>query len=78
MYLVAAAVARLREVAGLLEVGDELCCGAVSDSNGHGDVSEAGFWFGGEVGEHARVVGDEAPAAIEVVGVQRGRRLRAG
>jgi hypothetical protein len=43
--LVAPSVASLCQVAGLLEVVDDLGCGAFGDSDAVGDVSEACVWI---------------------------------
>ena len=66
--LVAASVARLRQVAGSLEALDQLSGRSFRDANGLCDVSEARVGGGGDACEDVRVVGDEAPSMVAVTG----------
>jgi hypothetical protein len=61
LVAVAASVASLGQVAGLLKVVDDLRRGSFSDPDADGDVSKARIRVGGDALEHMRVVGHEAP-----------------
>ena len=65
---VAASVARLRQVAGLLEVVDDLRGRPFSDADGGGDVSEPRARVDGDALEHVRVVRHEPPEMIAFSG----------
>ena len=67
--LIAASVARLRQVAGSLEVLDQLGGRSFRDTDGLRDVSEAGAGVGSEAYEHVCVVGDEGPSMITITGI---------
>jgi hypothetical protein len=69
LVLVAASVARLGQVAGLLEIPDELGGGSFRDAEGLRDVSEARGGIGGKADEHVCVVGDEGPNMITITGI---------
>jgi hypothetical protein len=58
---ISTADARLRQVARLSQLADDLRCGSFCDPNGLGDVSQAGVRVSGDAGEDVAVVGDEAP-----------------
>jgi hypothetical protein len=66
LVLVAASVTRLREVAGLLEIGDDVRHASLGDSDLGGYVSESHRWVGGDAREHVGVVRDEAPHMVIV------------
>lgn len=68
LVTVAASMPCLRQVAGLLEVLDQLGGGPFRDAHRLRDVSEARAWIGGEAYEHMRVVGDEPPGMITITG----------
>ncbi|MFC7597646.1 hypothetical protein ACFQU3_20195 [Terrabacter sp. GCM10028922] len=66
---IAASVAGLRQVAGCLEIADELSGRSLGDADGLGDVSEARGGIGGDADEHVGVVGDEVPTMIPITGI---------
>jgi hypothetical protein len=66
--LIAASGARLCQVAGSLEIPDQLRGGSFGHADGLRDVSEARARVGGDAHEHVRVVGDEAPNMILFTG----------
>jgi hypothetical protein len=57
--LIAASDARLCQVAGSLEIPDQLRGGSFGHADGLRDVCEARARVGGDAHEHVRVVGDE-------------------
>ena len=59
LVLVAAAVAGLGQVAGLLEFADDLGRRSFGDADGEGDVSEAHIRVGSDASEDVGVVGQE-------------------
>ena len=61
---VAASVAALRQVPGLLEVADDLRRCSFGDVNGEGDVSEPHVRIAGDARQHVPVIGDEAPGVL--------------
>jgi hypothetical protein len=61
---VAASLTRLREVAGFLEVGDDLRRASLGDSDRGSDVSESHIWIGGDARKHMGMVRDEAPHMV--------------
>ena len=70
VYLVsvAAPVAALAQVAGVLEVVDDLGCGALSDADALGDVPKPNRWFGGDDLEDVGVVGYKPERMILLTG----------
>jgi hypothetical protein len=66
--VVAASVAGFRQIAGSLEVGDDLCRGSFRDADGGGDVPEPCSGVGGDAFQHVRVVGHEPPKMLGVSG----------
>ena len=56
--------ARLGQVAGLLEVADDLRRGALGDPDRRGDVPQAGGGVGRDAFEHVRVVRHEPPTML--------------
>jgi len=63
---VPASFPRLREVAGFLEVGDDVRRAPLGDSDDGGNVFEPQGRVRGDTREHVRVVGDEAPHMVIV------------
>lgn len=63
---VAASVTRLREVAGFLEVGDDVRRASLGDSDCGGNVSESHRWVGRDAREHVGVVRDEVPRMVGI------------
>jgi hypothetical protein len=63
---VAAPDARLRQVAVVLQVSDDLRGGSLGDPDGAGDVPQARVRVGGDAGEDMGVVGDESPPPIVI------------
>lgn len=61
---IAAPVTRLREVTGLLEVGNDLRRASLGDSNRGGDVPEPHGWVGSDTRQDVSVIRDEAPRMI--------------
>ena len=61
---VAASVPRLREVAGFLEVGDDVRRASLGDSDRGSDVSESRIRVVGDARKHVGVVRDKAPQMI--------------
>ena len=59
-----ASAASFRQVAGLLELVDDLRGGAFGDADGDGDVPEADVGIVGDAGEHVSVVRDEPEVMI--------------
>lgn len=66
--VIAASAPRLCQVAGLLEVVDQLSGSAFSDADGLRDVSETRTGIDREAYEHVRVVGDEDPRMVVITG----------
>src|SRR5215217_4388353 len=66
LVLVATSDAGLGQVAGLLELVDDLPDRSLRDADGRGDVSEARAWVRGDAAEHMRVVGDEPPKVVVI------------
>ena len=66
--LIAASLAALRQVAGALEIVDQLSGRSFRDAYGLRDVSETRTGIGGDAYEHVRVVGDEGPTMIPITG----------
>ena len=66
--LVAPSVASLCQVAGLLEVVDDLGCGALGDADALGDVPKPDGWFGGDDLEDVGVVGYKPERMILLTG----------
>jgi hypothetical protein len=64
LVFVAASVTRFREVAGLLEVSDDLRCAALGDSDRGGYVFESHRWVLCDAREHVGVVRDKAPYMV--------------
>jgi hypothetical protein len=62
--MVPASVTGLGQVAGLLEVIDDLGRRSFGDADGDGDVSEASGRVRGDAFEDVRVVGDEPPKMV--------------
>jgi len=58
---VSTAHARLRQVARLSQLADDLRCGSLCDPDGLRDVAQAGVRVSGDAGENVAVVGDQAP-----------------
>jgi hypothetical protein len=67
--VVAASVAGFRQIAGSLELGDDLCRGSFRDADGGGDVSEPHSGVGDDAFQHVRVVSHEPPKMIGVSGI---------
>ena len=65
-----AAVARLRQVAGLLEIFDELSGRSFRDADGFRYVPEPCSGVGGDARERVRVVGDERPNMVTSTGMR--------
>ena len=68
VVMVAPPHARPREVAGLLELVDDLGGGALGDPDVIGDVSKSSVVVGRDGGEDLRVIGHESPRMIAVFG----------
>ena len=66
--LIAASVACLRQVAGALEILDQLSGRSFGDAYGLRDVSETCTGISGDAYEHVRVVGDEGPIMVTITG----------
>jgi hypothetical protein len=66
LVLVATSDAGLGQIAGLLELVDDLPDRSLGDADGGGDVPQACAGVGGDAGEHMRVVGDEPPKVIVI------------
>jgi hypothetical protein len=65
---IATAGARLRQVSGVFEIPDQLGGSSFSHTDGLCDVSQARTRVGGDTRQHMRVVGDEVPNMILIVG----------
>ena len=65
---VAASGACLGQVAGFLEIPDQLRGGSFGHADGLRDVSKACAGVGGDAHEHVRVVGNEVPHMIAITG----------
>ena len=61
---VAPSLARLRQIAGLFEVADDLGRSSLRDPYGRRDVSQSDRGLNGDALEHVRVVGDEPPLMV--------------
>jgi len=66
LVLVATSDTGLGQVAGLLELVDDLSDRSLGDADGGGDVSQARAGVGGDAGEHMPVVGDEPPQVVVI------------
>ena len=66
--LIAASVARLRQVAGSFEILDQLSGRSFRDADGLRYVFEARTGIGREAYEHVRVVGDKCPRMVPITG----------
>ena len=66
--VVSASVAGLGQVAGSLEVADDLGRGSFRDADGGGDVSKPRGGVGGDAFKHVRMVGHEPPKMISLPG----------
>ncbi len=66
--LIAASLAGLRQVAGALEILDQLSGRSFRDAYGLRNVSEACTGIGREAYEHVRVVGDKGPTMVSITG----------
>jgi hypothetical protein len=66
LVAIAAADPRFAQVAGVLEIADDLPGGPLGDPNGCGDVTQLRVGVGGDACEHVRMVRDEAPQAIVI------------
>jgi hypothetical protein len=66
LVLVAASVTRPRDVAGRLEVGDDVRRASLSDSDCVGDISQSQRWVGCYARKHVGVVRHEAPQVVLV------------
>jgi hypothetical protein len=66
--LIAASLACLRQVAGALEVLDQLSGRSFRDAHGLCDVSETYTGISGDAYEHVSVVGDEGPTVVTITG----------
>ena len=66
--LIAASGSRLRHVAGLLEILDQLSGRSFRDADGLCNVSEASPGIGRQAYEHVRIVGDESPRMVVITG----------
>ena len=66
--LIAASLAGLRQVAGALEILDQLSGRSFRDAYGLCNVSEACTGIGREAYEHVRVVGDKGPRMFVITG----------
>lgn len=66
--VVAAPVAGLGQIAGSLEIADDLRRGSFRDADGGGDVSEPRRGVGDDAFEHVRMVGHEPPKMISLSG----------
>jgi hypothetical protein len=60
--------AGLGQVAGFLEVVDDLSGRSFGDPDAVGDVSQACIRVGGDVGENVAVVGDQTPTRMGISG----------
>ena len=69
LVVVAAPVAALGQVAGLLQVADDLCCRSLGDSDRLRDVSETGARIGCDALEDVCVVGHEPERLIGLSGI---------
>ena len=65
---VATSVARLRQVAGFLQIVDDLSRSTFRDPDRGCDVSEPRVWVGGDALEHVRVVGYEPELVVSFSG----------
>jgi SAM-dependent methyltransferase len=68
LVTVAASVAGLRQIAGVLEVVDDLCRRSFGDADRARDVPEARARLGGDAFEHVRMVGHEPPEVVSFSG----------
>ena len=68
LVLVAASGASLREVAGVLEIPDQLRGRSFRHADGFRDVSEARAGVGGNAHQHMRIVGDKPPNMVTITG----------
>ena len=66
--LIAAPLARLRQVASALEILDQLSGRPFRDAYDLRNVSEARTGIGRDADEHMRVVGYEGPTMIPIIG----------
>jgi hypothetical protein len=66
--LIAASLAGLRQVAGALEILDQLSGRSFRDAYGLRNVSEACTGIGRDAYEHVRVVGDKGPTTVSITG----------
>jgi hypothetical protein len=66
--LIAASLAGLRQVAGALEILDQLSGRSFRDAYGLRNVSEACTGIGRDAYEHVRVVGDKGPTMVFITG----------
>jgi hypothetical protein len=66
VVLVAASDAGLGQIAGVLELADDLRHRSFGDADGGGDVSHAYAGVGGDARQHMPVVGDEPPGAVVI------------
>ena len=66
--VVTASVAGFRQIAGLLELVDDLGRGSFRDADGGGDVSEPRGGVGRDAFQHVRMVGHEPPKMLVISG----------
>jgi hypothetical protein len=66
--LIAASLTGLRQVAGALEILDQLSGRSFRDAYGLRNVSEACTGIGRDAYEHVRVVGDKGPTTVSITG----------
>jgi hypothetical protein len=64
LVLVAPPHARLGQIAGLLQIADDLPHGALGDADGVRDVAQPSARVSGDAREHMGVVRDEPPRVI--------------
>ena len=68
LVVVAAPITALAQIAGQLEVADDLGCGPLGDPNRRGDVAEARGRVDGDDLEHVSVVRHEPKRMILLAG----------
>jgi hypothetical protein len=68
LVAVATSVAGFRQIAGSLELADDLCRGSFRDADGGGDVSEPHSGVGGDALEYVGMVGHEPPRMASLSG----------
>jgi len=56
------------DVAGLDEVGEDALRGSEGDADRVRNVAQPNIWVAGDAEQHLRVVGDELPPPIRLVG----------